>query len=237
MVAGARLFVRSGSIELHFRDESPLLLGDGSGEAVKVYLHRLPTLIRIMTNPGLALGETYVDGEWEVDDADLARFLGVTESRISQLRSEALAMLRAPVDGVIQGLAWGLDIPVVPVSSLQAVALAVAEQKAAEEGDGIAVAFDARMDEVYWGCYQMRAGLPQPLAPERVCAPEQVSLPEPLAQWLAGGSGWRYADRMPESVTRECHSPVTDLSPDARHVARLALVSARVRRRAGVRAR
>lgn len=53
--------------------------------------------------------------------------------------------------GVIQGLAWGLDIPVVPVSSLQAVALAVAEEQDAQEGDGIAVAFDARMDEVYWG--------------------------------------------------------------------------------------
>src|SRR3546814_2619819 len=76
MVAGARLFVRSGSFELHFRDESPLLLGDGRAEAVKVYLHRLPAQIRIMANPGLALGETYVDGEWEVDDADLARFLG-----------------------------------------------------------------------------------------------------------------------------------------------------------------
>lgn len=154
----------------------------------------------------------------------------LAEQGVAVSELDALAFAAGPgsftglriATGVIQGLAWGLDIPVVPVSSLQAVALAVAEQKAAEEGDGIAVAFDARMDEVYWGCYQMTAGLPQPLAPERVCAPEQVSLPKPLAQWLAGGSGWRYADRMPESVTRECHSPVTDLSPDARHVARLA---------------
>ena len=85
MVAGARLFVRSGSIELHFRDESPLLLGDGGDEAVAVYLKRLPALIRIMANPGLAIGETYVDGDWEVDDADLSRLLScllVNEGRI-----------------------------------------------------------------------------------------------------------------------------------------------------------
>ena len=88
MVAGARLFVRSGSIELHFRDESPLPLGDGRGDAVKVYFNRLPALIRIMANPGLAIGETYVDGDWEVDDADLSRLLGcllVNEGRIEAL--------------------------------------------------------------------------------------------------------------------------------------------------------
>lgn len=85
MVAGARLFVRCGSIELQFRDEDPLLLGDGRGEAVAVYLKRLPALVRIMANPGLAVGETYVDGDWEIDDAELARFLGyllVNERRI-----------------------------------------------------------------------------------------------------------------------------------------------------------
>jgi cyclopropane-fatty-acyl-phospholipid synthase len=88
MVAGARLFVRSGSIELHFCDEDPLLLGDGRGEAVAVYLKRLPALIRIMANPGLAIGETYVDGDWEVEDADLSRLLGcllVNEGRIEAL--------------------------------------------------------------------------------------------------------------------------------------------------------
>jgi cyclopropane-fatty-acyl-phospholipid synthase len=88
MVAGARLFVRSGSIELHFRGESPLLLGDCRDEAVAVYLKRLPALIRIMANPGLAIGETYVDGDWEVDNAELTRLLGcllVNEGRIEAL--------------------------------------------------------------------------------------------------------------------------------------------------------
>jgi tRNA threonylcarbamoyladenosine biosynthesis protein TsaB len=124
--------------------------------------------------------------------------------------------------GVIQGLAWGLDVPVVPVSSLAAVALELAETRGGEEGDGIAVAFDARMDEVYWGCFRLVDGLPEPLMPERVCPPEQVSLPPGPRRWLAGGSGWRYAERMPEAVSGVVESPDVESGPDARFVARLA---------------
>ncbi|GGY76032.1 tRNA (adenosine(37)-N6)-threonylcarbamoyltransferase complex dimerization subunit type 1 TsaB [Marinobacter zhanjiangensis] len=124
--------------------------------------------------------------------------------------------------GVIQGLAWGLNLPVVPVSSLAAVALELAEARGAEEGEGIAVAFDARMDEVYWGCFRLVDGLPEPLVPERVCPPEQVSLPQGPERWLAGGSGWRYAERMPPSVSDAVNAPDTDCAPDARFVARLA---------------
>ena len=119
--------------------------------------------------------------------------------------------------GVIQGLAW-----VVPVSSLAAVALELAEARGAEEGDGIAVAFDARMDEVYWGCFRLVNGLPELLAAERVCSPEQVTLPPGPARWLAGGSGWRYAERIPEAVSSAVGTPDAECAPDARFVARLA---------------
>ncbi len=127
--------------------------------------------------------------------------------------------------GVIQGLAWGLELPVVPVSSLQAVALALAERANATDGDDVAVAFDARMDEVYWGCYCIRDGLPVLLEPERVCRPEAVTLPEGADRsdhWLAGGSGWRYADRIPSAVTSRVTTPDLERGPDAREVVRLA---------------
>ena len=124
--------------------------------------------------------------------------------------------------GVIQGLAWGLDVPVVPVSSLQAVALDLAQD--ADEGDGLAVAFDARMDEVYWGCYQVKNGLPEPLSTEQVCPPERVTLPEGPTHWLAGGSGWRYAERMPEEILAAMATRDPDRVPDARFIARLAAV-------------
>lgn len=154
----------------------------------------------------------------------------LAEQRLAMEDLDALAFAAGPgsftglriATGVIQGLAWGLDIPVVPVSSLQAVALELAEAGQAKEGDGLAVAFDARMDEVYWGCYRFTDGLPVPLTDERVCPPEQVSLPEGPEHWLAAGSGWRYAERMPAAVTGRAAAPDPDRAPDARFVARLA---------------
>lgn len=66
---------------------------------------------------------------------------------------DALAFARGPgsftglriATGVVQGLAWGLSLPVVPVSSLAAVALGAIEEHQLADGDLIAVAFDARM--------------------------------------------------------------------------------------------
>jgi len=55
---------------------------------------------------------------------------------------------------VAQGLAFGQDLPVVPVDSLALVAEDAARQLAgAVDAARIWVAMDARMDEVYAGCY------------------------------------------------------------------------------------
>jgi tRNA threonylcarbamoyladenosine biosynthesis protein TsaB len=79
---------------------------------------------------------------------------------------------------VAQGLAFGAGLPVVPVTTLEAMALQVLE------GDlGRAIAcLDARMGEVYWGCFAADAarGLIAAGAP-RVGPPDSVALP------LAGG--------------------------------------------------
>lgn len=57
--------------------------------------------------------------------------------------------------GVVQGLAFALERPVLPVSDL-----AVLAQRAYREHgvSQVAAAIDARMDEVYWGCYRETAG-------------------------------------------------------------------------------
>lgn len=52
--------------------------------------------------------------------------------------------------GVSQGLAMGLDIPVIPVVSH----LAVAEASGAQYGQSVLVALDARMEEVYLAAYR-----------------------------------------------------------------------------------
>jgi tRNA threonylcarbamoyladenosine biosynthesis protein TsaB len=73
--------------------------------------------------------------------------------------------------GVVQGLAFGADLPTVGISNLAAVA-----QQVAREGDRILVCMDARMDQVYWSVFARESGheLVTALAPERVDAPDAV---------------------------------------------------------------
>ncbi len=145
---------------------------------------------------------------------------------------DALAFARGPgsftglriATGVVQGLAWGLSLPVVPVSSLAAVALGAIEEHQLADGDLIAVAFDARMGEVYWATYQCLQGLPVLLGEERVCPPGDVSLPhsEASAAWVGAGQGWAFASDMPEAVVNRIGNRDTSLVPRAAQVARLA---------------
>lgn len=93
MLGCAGVFVRHGTITCHFRGGEGVSLGDGRGRAVEVHIKNLPALFRIMVNPGLAIGETYVDGAWDVDDADLARFIGYLLA--SERYFESLPPIRA----------------------------------------------------------------------------------------------------------------------------------------------
>jgi len=73
--------------------------------------------------------------------------------------------------GVAQGLAFGLDLPVVPVSTLQAMAQACRETCGADE---VLAVLDARMDEVYWAQYRYCDGWQTVLAPA-LSAPASVA--------------------------------------------------------------
>lgn len=73
--------------------------------------------------------------------------------------------------GVVQGLAFGADLPTVGISNLAAVA-----QQVAREGDCILVCMDARMNQVYWSIFMREQGsaLVTSMAPERVDSPGAV---------------------------------------------------------------
>ena len=94
-----------------------------------------------------------------------------------------------------QGMALALDLPVVPVSTLAAIAQA-------QDHDGpIAVVMDARMGECYAGFYQKRDGIVVALAPERLLAPEALVLPAD-GDWIGAGSAFgAYAERLPSAFT------------------------------------
>ena len=117
----------------------------------------------------------------------------LAEGEVSLRGLDGIAFSRGPGSftslrigiGVVQGLAYGADLPVWPVSSLRLVA-----QGAVADGvDRAWVAMDARMDEVYTGCYRLDGTRMTLVGDERVCPPEQA-LPEHPERWVPLGSGF-----------------------------------------------
>lgn len=121
---------------------------------------------------------------------------------------------------VAQGIAFAAGLPVLPVSTLAALAHAGWRRHG---GKRLAAAIDARMAEVYWACYEADpGGRLRPVVAEQVSAPEQV-LPPPAAdgEWLGVGTGWgRYGDALSGRCGIVKQWP--QCYPDARDVAALA---------------
>jgi tRNA threonylcarbamoyladenosine biosynthesis protein TsaB len=108
---------------------------------------------------------------------------------------DCLAFVRGPgsftgvriAASVAQGAAFGADLPVVPVSSLQALAQGARRKNGARN---VLSALDARMNEVYWAAWRVDAGgTMRLLGNESVCAPEQAAVPDG-DDWTGVGSGW-----------------------------------------------
>ncbi len=74
--------------------------------------------------------------------------------------------------GIVQGLAFSAGIPVIPVSTLQTMAVGAIRQFSLSESDRILVALDARMSEVYGAVYDGASPVPSVLIDEFVGAPE-----------------------------------------------------------------
>ena len=117
----------------------------------------------------------------------------LAEAQLQLGQLDALAFGRGPgaftgvriATGVIQGLALAADLAVVPVSTLAALA-----QGAASDASRIISAIDARMGEIYWGCYLVSAdGMVDPVGSEQISAPDTLTAPEGDV-WYGVGSGW-----------------------------------------------
>jgi len=160
----------------------------------------LPAVSRLLADAGLAIGA--------LDAIAFGRGPG------------SFTSLRIGI-GVVQGLAWAADIPVVPCSSLAAVA-----QEAAglvgEPCQHVCVAMDARMQEVFCAEFAPGAGgVVGAVGEERVCAPAAFRVSAPGAYVAAGNGFARYPELQPlAEAAMACHD---DLWPRASLIASLAL--------------
>lgn len=116
------------------------------------------------------------------------------EAGLALVELDGLAFGRGPgaftglrvAAGLIQGLAGGIDRPVVPVSTLAAIAARCFDDAGVER---VRVVQDARMGEIYTALFARGAGsMPQPLSAERVIRP--VDLDEVRAGDTLAGNGW-----------------------------------------------
>lgn len=122
-----------------------------------------------------------------------------------------------------QGIAMALDIPVVPVSTLAALALA-----APDNGAAILAVIDARMGELYVGTFRRTAdGLVEAIGPEQVCKPDDLEI-DPDCEWNVIGSGWlAHEDAIRARLPRASLWAEGAHYPQAEAIARLAAGPAR----------
>ena len=99
--------------------------------------------------------------------------------------------------GVVQGLSYGLDIPVVSVSSLEALAYSSIEENSYsfKEGNKILVSILARANEYFLGAYEWKNGFVEPILPEKLVSSQELfSLPE--GDWFSIGNTSKFRDEI-----------------------------------------
>ncbi|MDH5784823.1 MAG: tRNA (adenosine(37)-N6)-threonylcarbamoyltransferase complex dimerization subunit type 1 TsaB [Chromatiales bacterium] len=155
----------------------------------------------------------------------------LAEAQLAPAQLDAIAFGRGPgaftgvriAVGVVQGIGFALELPVLPISTL--AALAQGGQR--EYGwSHVAAAIDARMGEVYWGSFAAdEAGVMQSVGEECVCPPDQVPLLHNYS-WHGIGSGWQsYATELGARQGSSVLSATGDYFPHARDVATLAVAA------------
>lgn len=123
--------------------------------------------------------------------------------------------------GVMQGIAYGADLPVVPVSTLAAIAQACLQKTT---HNTIFTAVDARMQEIYWAVYQRDAeGYAQLLGQEAV---QPASAVDGLQKQAYGiGSGWEtYQQELMQRLAPQVIGFDADYLPHSADIALLGAV-------------
>jgi len=91
---------------------------------------------------------------------------------------------------VVQGMSLAFDIPTLGFSTLEVVGYGASKKY---QSDKVAIALDARMNEVYWAVYENGK-----FGNEAICKPNEV--PQLTTDYLGVGTGWgAYTQALSES--------------------------------------
>ena len=128
---------------------------------------------------------------------------------------------------VTQGLAFGAGLPVVPVSDLRAIAQRVLDDEPAVRH--VLVCNDARMQELYFGCFERGPdGCAAAAGEERVARPQGVALAPGWGRGVHGaGSGFAAYPELRAALGSRLDRIHDGLWPRAHEIARLAAPLAR----------
>lgn len=149
----------------------------------------------------------------------------LADAGIVQAQLDAVAFGRGPGaftgvrigTSVAQGIAFALDIPALPVSTLATMAHGVWREFGCRR---IISAIDARMGEIYCGTFIVSgSGVVQTAADEQVIAPGNAPIPEGEG-WLGVGSGWQtYGELLQGHFGDVLTESIADRYPHAHDVA------------------
>lgn len=186
---------------MHDREISEIVVSEPRGHT----RHLLPAIDRLLIDAGLTLS-----------------------------RLDAIAVTTGPGSftglrigiGVAQGLAYGADLPVVPLSSLATLAQGAIRARKLLSDDVAVAVLDARMNEVYWGLYRVAGELVVAVRPDRVDAPHAVTAGAELpsgSRCIGLGDGWKFASQF---QLQPAHYDI-EAVPQARDMIPLALAALR----------
>jgi tRNA threonylcarbamoyladenosine biosynthesis protein TsaB len=183
----------------------------------------------------LGLGDRSIDRYVELERGHAEQLLPMVdavlaEGGIALNALDAIAFGRGPggftgvrlAASVAQGLAFGAEVGVVPISDLAAVAQRVLQLN--PEARRVLVVNDARMREVYWAQFDVD-GLPVLVGEEHVTPAAAVTFPrgtQPAEPWAAAGRGLRAWPELAERCVEAGAATYADLLPRASEVLALA---------------
>tara|TARA_R110000751_G_scaffold58030_2_gene122771 strand:+ start:191 stop:751 length:561 start_codon:yes stop_codon:yes gene_type:complete len=151
----------------------------------------------------------------------------LAEAQVTPSQLDAVAFGRGPgsftglriAAGAAQGLAFGLDCPLLGISTLEALALQAHRRYHLRH---VVTALDARMGEVYAATWHCLKDTITPMSTEAVLAPEALRLPGDETDWVGVGSGFTLWERFTVDLQLSMPQHLDDLEPRAEEMAWLA---------------